>query len=114
MKDFRGKLQTDGYAAYESLAKQRGDLTLIGCWAHCRRGFHEALAESKLAAWFVRQIGHLYAVEKELRQKKAGPQLRAAIRSWHSRPVLQRFRRAMELVRGRILPQGLLTIGTGH
>jgi transposase len=108
LKDFRGKLQTDGYSVYESLAKARGDLTLIGCWAHCRRGFHEALVESKLAAWFVRQIGHLYAVEKELRQKKAGPQLRAAIRSWQSRPVLQRFRRAMELVRGRTLPQGLL------
>ena len=105
LKDFRGKLQTDGYSVYESLAKARGDLTLIGCWAHCRRGFHEALAESKLAAWFVRQIGQLYAVEKELRQKKAGPQLRAAIRSWQSRPVLQRFRRAMELVRGRTLPK---------
>jgi transposase len=81
---------------------------MIACWAHTRRGFHEALAESKLAAWFVRQIGHLYAVEKELRLKKAGPQLRAAMRSWQSRPVLQRLRRAMELVRRRTLPQGLL------
>ena len=66
------------------------------------------MAESKLAAWFVRQIGHLYAVEKELRQKKAGPQLRAAMRVWKSRPVLQRLRLAMELVRRRTLPQGLL------
>src|SRR5271170_2044676 len=74
LKKFRGKLQTDGYATYKSLAKERGDLTLIGCWAHARRGFHEALAETKLAAWFVYQIGQLYAVEKELREK-AGPQL---------------------------------------
>src|SRR5450755_4403739 len=36
LKTFRGKLQTDGYAAYESLAKCRDDLTLIGCWAHVR------------------------------------------------------------------------------
>jgi transposase len=108
LKNFRGKLQTDGYSAYESLAKERGDLTLIGCWAHARRGFHEALTESKLAAWFVRQIGLLYAVEKELREKKAGPQLRAAIRTWQSQPILARLRRAMELVRGRTLPQGLL------
>jgi len=108
LKNFRGKLQTDGYSAYESLAKERDDLTLIGCWAHTRRGFHEALSESKLAAWFVRQIGLLYAVEKELREKQAGPQLRAAIRTWQSRPILQRLRRAMELVRGRTLPQGLL------
>jgi transposase len=108
LKSFRGKLQSDGYAAYESLAKERDDLILVGCWAHTRRGFHEALAESKLAAWFVRQIGHLYAVEKELRQKKAGPQLRAAMRVWQSRPVLARLRRAMELVRRWTLPQGLL------
>jgi transposase len=108
LKNFRGKLQTDGYSAYESLAKARGDLTLIGCWAHARRGFHEALGETKLAAWFVRQIGHLYAVEKQLRQHKAGPRLRAAERMWQSRPVLARLHRAMELVRRRTLPQGLL------
>jgi len=108
LKDFRGKLQTDGYAVYESLAKSRSDLILIGCWAHCRRGFHEALAESKLAAWFVGQIGQLYAVEKKLREQEAAPQLRAAMRSWQSRPVLQRLRRAMELVRLQTLPQGLL------
>lgn len=108
LKNFRGKLQTDGFSAYESLAKERDDLILVGCWAHARRGFREALTESKLAAWFVRQIGLLYAVEKVLREKKTGPQLRAAIRTWQSRPVLARLRRAMELVRGRTLPQGLL------
>jgi len=108
-KNFRGRLQTDGYNVYESLAKQRqGELILAGCSAHCRRGFHEALAESKLSAWFVRQIGLLYAVEKELRQKKAGPRLRGAVRSWQSRPVLERLRRGMELVRRRTLPEGLL------
>ena len=108
LKNFRGKLQTDGYSAYESLAKARGDLTLIGCWAHARRGFHEALAETRLAAWFVRQIGQLYAVEKKLRQQKAGPALRQAMRAWQAQPVLARLHRAMELIRRRTLPQGLL------
>jgi len=109
LKHFKGRLQTDGYYAYESLAKKRnGELTLVACWAHCRRGFHEAMAESKLAAWFVRQIGLLYAVEKLLRENKAGPRLRSAMRNWRSRPVLERLRRAMELVRHRTLPQGLL------
>jgi hypothetical protein len=42
------------------------------------------LSESKKAAWFVRQIGLLYAVEKELREKNAGPKLRAAIRTWQN------------------------------
>ena len=108
LKNFRGKLQTDGYGAYESLAKQRSDLTLVGCWAHVRRGFHEALAEAKLAAWFVGQIGQLYAVEKKLREQKAGPALREAMRVWQSQPVLTRLHRAMELIRRKTLPQGLL------
>jgi hypothetical protein len=108
LKDFRGQLQTDGYAAYESVARKRKDIELAGCWAHVRRGFKEAIAESKLAAWFVKQIGLMYAVEKRLRDGKAGPKLRAAVRAWQSAPVLGRLRKAMELVRRRTLPQGLL------
>jgi transposase len=114
LKNFRGKLQTDGYAAYESLAKARGDLTLVGCMAHVRRGFHEALAETKLSAWFVGQIGQLYAVEKKLREQKAGPALRQAMREWQSQPVLIRLHRAMELIRRKTLPQGLLGRGIDY
>ena len=109
LKSFRGQLQTDGYSVYESLARERGDeLILIGCWAHARRGFHEALGEDRAAAWLVGQIGQLYAIEKHLREQKAGPQLRAALRAWQSRPILQRLRRALEIVRRRVLPKSRL------
>jgi transposase len=109
LKRFCGKLQTDGYGVYESLARERGqELILIGCWAHARRGFHEALGEGRSAAWLVGQIGKLYAVEKHLRESKAGPQLRTAVRAWQSRPILARLRRAMEVVRRRVLPKSLL------
>jgi hypothetical protein len=109
LKSFCGKLQTDGYGVYESLARERGTaLTLIGCWAHVRRGFHEALGEGRAAAWLVGQIGKLYAVEKHLRDQHAGPQLRAAGRAWQSRPLLERLRRALAAVRRRVLPQSLL------
>ena len=109
LKDFRGKLQTDGYGVYESLARERGnELILIGCWAHARRGFHEALGEGRAAVWIVGQIGLLYGVEKVLREGRAGPELRAAMRAWQSRPVLARLRRALETIRRRVLPQSLL------
>ena len=109
LKRFRGKLQTDGYGVYESLARERGEeLILIGCWAHARRGLHEALGEGRSAAWLVGQIGRLYAVEKQLREQHAGPQLRAAVRAWQSRPILERLRRALEIVRRRVLPKSLL------
>jgi transposase len=109
LKDFKGKLQTDGYGVYESLARERGDdLLLIGCLAHVRRGFHEALGEGRSAAWIVGQIGLLYGVEKSLREQQAGPQLRQAVRAWQSRPILMRLRRALEVVRRRVLPKSLL------
>jgi len=109
LKDFKGKLQTDGYGVYESLSRERGgELVLLGCWAHVRRGFHDALGEGRIAAWLVGQIGLLYGVEKHLRQQKAGPKLRAAVRAWQSRPILERLRRALERVRRRVLPQSLL------
>ena len=47
-------------------------------------------------------------MEKALRDQQAGPQLRAAVRVWQSRPILTRLRRAMELVRRRVLPKSLL------
>lgn len=108
LKGFRGALQTDGYGVYESLARERNELLLVGCWAHARRNFHEALNEGRVVAWFVGQIALLYAVEKQLRETKAGPQLRAAGRASESRMVLARLRRAMERVRRRVLPKSLL------
>ena len=109
LKEFKGKLQTDGYGVYESLARERdGALILIGCWAHARRGFHEALGEGRAAAWILGQLGQLYAVEKALREHRAGPALRAAVRAWQSRPVLLRLRRALEIIRRRVLPKSLL------
>lgn len=109
LKMFKGQLQTDGYGVYESLSRERGgELTLVGCWAHVRRGFHEALSEGRSAAWLVGQIGRLYAVEKHLREQHAGPRLRAAVRAWQSRPILERLRRAMENVRRRVLPKSRL------
>lgn len=61
-----------------------------------------------MAAWFVRQIGQLYAVEKKLQEQKAGPALRQAMRVWQSQLVLNRLHRAMELIRRKTLPRGLL------
>lgn len=108
LREFGGVLQTDGYGVYESLARERGGLILAGCWAHVRRHFHEALNEGRVAAWFVGQIALLYAVEKHLRETRAGPRLRAAVRSSQSGMVLARLRRAMERMRGRVLPRSQL------
>lgn len=107
--DFSGKLQSDGYAGYPCFAqKHAGELVLVGCWAHVRRGFFEAQTESpKLVGFILRQIQLLYAVEKELKEKKAGPRLKAACRAAQSMPVLKRLHRVLVMLKTkrRILPQ---------
>ncbi len=109
---FTGVLQCDGYSAYPSFANGRGQaIELAGCWAHARRKFYEAQEQSpKVAGWLLRQIQNLYRIEADLRERHAGPQLRQAIRASQSRPIVERFQRALVRLksRGRYLPQSLL------
>jgi transposase len=112
--DFTGTLQCDGYSAYPSFAAGRADknkIVLSGCWAHVRRKFYEAKEQSpRTAGWILRQIQHLYCVEAELREKKAGPQLRLAMRASQSRMIVERLKRALTQLKtsGRHLPQSVL------
>lgn len=46
LKNYRGYLHVDGYQVYESLTW----LTLVGCWAHARRKFTEALTALSASA----------------------------------------------------------------
>lgn len=40
LEGFKGYLHTDGYAGYHKLPE---DITVVGCWAHLRRKFDEAI-----------------------------------------------------------------------
>jgi transposase len=103
--DWSGTVQCDGYAAYPAFARKR-EITLAGCWAHARRAIYQAQPSApRTAAWLLNQIGHLYAIERELRLSRAGPRLRAAERSCRSAPILRRIHAALVRLRSRFLPQ---------
>jgi len=110
--DFTGTIQRDGYAGYGAFANRRpSTITLAGCWAHVRRKFSDALEQTpRTAGWFLRQIQHLYRVESPLRQHQAGPRLREATRAHQSRPIVERIKKALVLLKAshRHLPQSLL------
>ena len=116
--DFKGTVQSDGYSAYRAFANRRnGTIELAGCWAHVRRKFHEALESSpKTAGWMMRQIQHLYRVEARLREQRAGPKLREAVRAHESRPIVQRLERALLRLKSsrKHLPQSLLGIALDY
>ena len=110
--DFTGTVQSDGYAAYRAFADRRGEaIELAGCWAHVRRKFVEAVAQTpRTAAWLLGPIQRLSRIEAELRAQRAGPRLRAAVRAHQSRPLVTRLQQALVRLkaRGRHLPHSLL------
>ena len=80
--NFSGIIQCDGYQAYPAFARTRQDIRLAACWAHVRRKFFEAKANAPQHAGFILlQIRNLYRIEAHLRQTRAGPRLRQAIRA---------------------------------
>ena len=104
-KEYAGKIQCDGYSAYPAFARDR-EIILIGCMAHLRRGFFEARDQTPgVAGWILNQIGILYGWEEQLRQSRAGPALREARRSSHSRMVMDRLGRALPKLQARYLPK---------
>lgn len=46
LKKFSGVCLTDGYQVYHTIADEREDLTIAGCWAHARRGFADIIKTS--------------------------------------------------------------------
>jgi transposase len=94
LKNFAGHLQTDGYKAYGDLAARKCIISL-GCWAHARRYFVEALDNGeKKASWVLECIQKLYEIERiaresdfsyeeryQLRQEKA-PHIMKEIKAW--------------------------------
>ena len=68
-EDFKGYLQSDGYIGYDAVGK-REDIIHVGCLAHARRKFDEAVkTQSKtgrggLAKQGLALINKIYRVEK--------------------------------------------------
>lgn len=109
LKDFKGVVQSDAFPGYACYAKNKDDIVLSGCWAHARRKFDEARTEApRLAAWFLRQIGHMYRIESAARNNGVGPNLRQVYRSAGSQMILARIKKALEIKKQKHLPGGLM------
>jgi transposase len=109
---FRGTVQSDAYSAYPAFVREYNAsagceaITLAGCWAHVRRAFFEARESApRTCGWVLRHIGHLYGIERRLRESGAGPRLREATRAAQSAMILRRLRAALVLLQPRQLPQ---------
>ena len=91
LKDFKGYVHSDGYSGYNKLK----DITRVGCWAHLRRKFVEAIPTKKTdspptSAEIGRQYcDKLFAIEDTL--KDLSPEERFCKRLELEKPVLDAF-----------------------
>lgn len=88
MDGFHGYLQTDGYSGYNGLI----DVKHVGCWAHVRRKFDEALRavpkgkRSPTAEQGVAYCNQLFKLEEKFRD--LSPEERKEKRQEQEKPVL--------------------------
>jgi len=111
LSGFQGYLHVDGYPGYHKVS----GVTLVGCWAHARRKYDEALKaappDSKAQAETVagQGLAHcnaLFAIERDL--KDASPEERHAERQKRSLPVVEAYSAWLRQQRSRTLPKSLV------
>jgi transposase len=102
---FAGDLQADAYTGYDALYRS-GRIREIGCWAHARRGFVEALSTDARAAPMLALIQELYQVERAIADETID--LRRTRRQEESVPILQRIAAEHDALDATVLPKSPL------
>jgi transposase len=106
LHNFKGAVQTDGYDAY-SIYEHKKDVLLLGCWAHARRKFNEALKEDKSGAEYaLEQIGMLYKVETMADDQNLDYEQRAELRTRLAYPVQTAFEKWIVSYYPKAIPKG--------
>ncbi|WP_444932153.1 IS66 family transposase [Microbulbifer sp. SSSA002] len=121
LSGFSGYLQTDDYAGYYALGREKA-ITHLGCWAHARRKFVEAQkvasGSKKKAKGSSKQkipskadialnyIGHLYGIERKAQGCTADERYR--LRQTQSLEVLEKLRSWLDKIQPKVLPKSIL------
>ena len=106
---WEGILQTDGYQAYDGVGGEK--LVHVGCWAHARRKFVDAVKVNKddaAAVSMVMRMDALFLVDRDARKKQMSAGERLAQRRELSRPFIEEIRQECEKLLPQTLPQSAL------
>ena len=114
LKSFKGYLHVDGYAGYHGLEK----VELVGCLAHARRKFDEALKslpahvdkKESIAAEGMQFCNQLFKIERQINGEieNCTPEQRKEYRLEHSKPILDAFLTWLKSKRPQVPPKSKL------
>ena len=114
LKDFKGYLQTDGYAVYDFF-KEEKDITVLHCMAHARRMFFEAKENDKpIAEYALEQIGLLYTIERKAKEQQLDQEQILQLRQTEAVPVLESLGRWMKETYVKVLPKSAIGKALGY
>lgn len=110
LQNFKGYLQTDGYAAYEQVGKQE-QVKPVACLAHIRRKFKEAESNDPARATTILvYIQMLYAVERRAQEEELSPAQRKALRLEQALPIFNKIGvwLSEEILEPEVLPKSAI------
>jgi transposase len=108
LEGYRGYLQSDGYAVYEEIGEQEG-ITLVGCLAHARRKFHEAIpSDADRAHTALSMLQAIYAVERQIKTQELSGSDKRQYRQTHAQPLLDAFKAWMIETYATLLPKSAM------
>lgn len=114
LKDYRGGLHSDKYAAYQRLAEKK-IITWYPCFSHIRRKFFEAEAgDPEFRKWVLRKIRHLFMLERVAWARP--PDERLKIRKEKEISIIDELIHKIKdkLVNGKVLPKSKLKEAMGY
>ena len=106
---WEGILQTDGYQAYEGVGGPK--MVHVGCWAHARRKFVDAVKVNPHDAEAVKMVVRmdaLFLVDRNARQQTLTSAERLAWRREQARPWVDEIRQECLAITRQALPQSVL------
>lgn len=105
LRGYRGTIQTDGYNAYDQFENDP-HIQVIGCWAHSRRKWSDALDEDRrTASEALSYINRLYHIEDEAKDAGISGDALREKRQKEAYPVILRFEEWMYATAGRTSEQ---------
>lgn len=101
---FKGFLQGDGYAGFQSLYKS-GDVTEVACWMHARRNFFEAREEDPRCLVVIAYVRRLYDIEDQAKKMNMNHEARQELRQVLAQPILDELKGWLDLQATKSLPK---------
>jgi transposase len=112
---WEGILQTDGYQAYDGVGGPK--LVHVGCWAHARRKFVDAVkvnGDDAAAVQMVMRMDGLFLVDRDARQKQMTVEERLASRRQHLAKWAEEIRQECVKLSSSVLPKSALGKAVGY